>query len=105
MRRSSDVATRLVVKKVPMMPRISISRRNSRMIWVRIRRVGIVSRLANTAPALGGDRVRRVEEDQLVGAALLRREAIGDHGMGAPVSSGNPGGSLGDHRLVALAVD
>ena len=68
------------------------------MIWVRIRRVGIVSRLANTAPALGGDRVRRVEEDQLVGAALLRREAIGDHGMGATVSSGNPDGSLGDHR-------
>src|SRR3989454_2617225 len=104
MRRSSDVATRLVVRKVPMMPRISISRRNGRMIWVRILRVGIVSRLANTAPALGGDSVRWVEEDQLVGAAVLRREAVGDDGVGARVPSGNPDWGLGDHRLVALAV-
>src|SRR5438034_8817692 len=104
MRRSSDVATRLVVKKVPMMPRISISRRNGRMIWVRILRVGIVSRLAKTAPALGSDRIRRVEEDQLVGAAVLGREAIGDHGVGARIPRGNPDRSLRVHRSVALAV-
>src|SRR6266571_2732890 len=104
MRRSSDVATRLVVRKVPMMPRISISSRNGRMIWVRILRVGIVSRLANTAPALGGDRVRRVEENQLVCAAVLRREAVGDDGVGARVPSGNLDPGFGDHRLVALAV-
>src|SRR5207237_5564426 len=73
-----------------MMPRISMSRRNGRMIWVRILRVGMVSRLAKAAPALGGDRVRRVEKDQLVGATVLRREAIRNDGMGARVARGNP---------------
>src|SRR5947207_14658071 len=87
-----------------MMPRISISRRNGRMIWVRILRVGIVSRLAKTAPALGSDRIRRVEEDQLVGAAVLGREAIGDHGVGARIPRGNPDRSRRVHRSVALAV-
>src|SRR2546428_3463335 len=87
-----------------MMPRISISRRNGRMIWVRILRVGIVSRLAKTAPALGGDRVRRDEEDQLVGAAVLGREAIGDHGVGARVPRGNTDRGLGVQASLALAV-
>src|SRR5438094_1235917 len=80
-----------------MMPRISISSRNGRMIWVRILRVGIVSRLAKTAPALGGDRVGRIDEDQLVGAARLRREVIGDHGVRARVPGGNPNRGLGGY--------
>src|SRR2546422_7875645 len=105
MRRSSDVATRLVVRKVPMMPRISISRRNGRMIWVRIRRVGIVSRLANTAPTLCGDGVCRVEEDELIGTAVLRREAVGHHRVGARVARRNPDRGLRDHGSVALVVD
>src|SRR5438477_11607144 len=87
-----------------MMPRINISSRNGRMIWVRIFRVGMVSRLANAAPVLGGNRVGRTVENELVGAAVLRRKAIRDDGVGAGVAGRNLNRCFGDNRPVALAV-
>src|SRR5207244_10476580 len=80
-----------------------MSRRNGRMIWVRILRVGMVN-LANAAPALGAHRVGRKEEDQLVGPAVFRRKAVRDHGMRIGVACGDPDRNLGNDGSGALVV-
>src|SRR2546430_9894883 len=102
MRFSSEVATRLVVRYVPTTPRITISSRKGRMIWVRIFRVGIVRRpgvrgLANTVPTLGRDRIGGIEEDQLVGAAVLGGKRIRCDRVRARVAGVDPDRRLGRH--------
>src|SRR6266550_1041790 len=80
------------------------------MIWVRIFRMGTVRRLrfrglANTVPTLGRGRVGGNVEDQLVGAAVLRRKGIRHDRVRARVAGGNPDRRLWDHGPVALAID
>src|SRR2546428_3195985 len=110
MRFSSDVATRLVVRKVPITPRISIRSRNGRMIWGRILRVGSVRGrrkrgLANTVPTLRRDRVGGAEEDELVGATVRRRERVRGDGMRAPIAGRDLDRLLGERGPVALVVN
>src|SRR6266550_1482535 len=110
MRRSSDVATRLVVRKVPMMPRISISRRKGRMIWVRIFSVGIVSRgrtrdLSTASPTLRRDRVGGTRKDQLIGPAVHRGENVAGHAVHVLVAGRHGNRPRDAVRPVALAVD
>src|SRR5438067_12591062 len=73
-----------------MTPRINISSRNGRMIWVRIRIAGSVSRLANTAPALRRGCIGRAPEDKLVRTAVLWRERGRHDRVRAGVASCNP---------------
>src|SRR6266567_22255 len=109
MRFSSDVATRLVVRKVPITPRISIRSRNGRMIWVRILRVGSVKGrrrrgLANTVPTLRRDRVGGTQEDQLIRATVYRGEDVAGDLVQIQIAGGHldrAGGAVGPVTLVS----
>src|SRR2546421_7981210 len=80
------------------------------MIWVRILRVGIVSRgltrdLATASPTLRRHRVGGTREDQLIGAAARRGEGVAGHAVQTPVAGRHPDRPRGADRPVALAVD
>src|SRR2546421_3258999 len=110
MRFSREVATRLVVRYVPMTPRISIRSRNGRMIWVRIRRVGSVSGrprrgLANTVPTLRRHRVGGTEEDELIGAAVDGSKGVAGDDMQVGIAGRHLNRARGPDGPLTLVVD